>query len=187
MKKVAWWISLLFGPVVLLPFMLGLLMLMLGLPEKYLVTGCALFACDILIPCLIYLWFYNTKRISDMDITKRRERLVVFPLFLLSHFAGLIKVWYLGEVALLGALITLFVLSLLMVVITFFWKISVHVILITALWMFLINFFGFVTMWWFGIVVCLVMWSRIILKRHTLRQVLAGFLLSIAMLFFLKS
>lgn len=181
MKKFAWWISLLFGPMVLIPAIFVLLVINLVRPDHYFLASLMLFVCEVLLPSLIYIGFYKAGKISDMDITKRQERFAIYPLFLLCQFLGVAGAWYLAEMMLMGTLLTLWILAFLMVYITFFWKISVHAIVAMSTWMLLIKFYGFSKMWWFGIFVYLVMWSRLKLKRHTFGQVVAGGVMPVLM------
>jgi membrane-associated phospholipid phosphatase len=124
--------------------------------------------------------FLKFKLISDLDITDRRER----PLF---NLASLITSSIIIAIALttksnmfLSIAIINFVISLIMGVVSIFWKVSGHMtyllILATITTML---FFSWPLFIFWAIIVPIVAWSRLELKKHTLMQVIGGTILGL--------
>jgi len=127
-----------------------------------------------IIPYSFILFLYKSRRISDLQIPSRRERL--FPLLIINScvIIGFFVLIYMQPQRLLLSVYAIYLLGLPLVsLITLFWKISFHACYITL--------FSFVYLIVFGkwavltlALIPLVGWSRIKLGRHTLAQVLAG-------------
>ncbi|MDQ4128747.1 MAG: hypothetical protein M3151_12490 [Actinomycetota bacterium] len=122
-----------------------------------------------------YVFFMRRRsRLGDFWITARAERLAP-ALFLLAAFVAL-----LGGLALLKAPHTLFLLTLSMglasatvALVTLVWKASAHCTVAghaAAAGLLLLGTFGFL----FLLALPLVIWSRVVLKAHTLPQAFAG-------------
>jgi membrane-associated phospholipid phosphatase len=126
------------------------------------------------IPILtIVLWSLKIKKIS-LDIPKTEDRPLPLVCAIISYFTGTIILYLLHAPWLVLALMFCYCTNTLIVfVITFFWKISIHSMGITGpatALIFAIGLPGFM----FGILVLPVMWSRVHLHRHSISQVLAG-------------
>ncbi len=63
-------------------------------------------------------------------------------------------------------------------VVTFFWKISVHLAAFTLGVLMLNILFGW-QWWWLFLLVPVLMWARIVRKKHTLMQTVAGTVLTL--------
>lgn len=120
-------------------------------------------------------------KLSDVDVSKRSERVGPFIFGLISVCLG----WF----ALIlmhapNALITMVMISalsgLVLLIITLWWKISMHASSLAGAATMLTAFYGAVMLPLFGLLV-LVGWSRVVLRRHTVAQVIAGSLLSITL------
>jgi membrane-associated phospholipid phosphatase len=116
---------------------------------------------------------------TDIDITDRTKR--TLPLFYAdcSYLIGFFILFYLGAPALTTALMFIYFSNTMIILfINFSWKISIHAMGVagpTVALTYLLGFPGVI----FWIMIPLVMWSRVKLKKHTISQVLAGGLLGI--------
>jgi membrane-associated phospholipid phosphatase len=127
-----------------------------------------------IIPYVAILVLYKTGKVSDLQIPKRKERLLPLIIVNICVIAGFFVLVYMQPEKLLLSVYMIYLLVLPAIsLITLFWKISFHASYITL--------FSIVYMVVFGkwavltiLLIPLVGWSRIKLKRHTLAQVLGG-------------
>lgn len=140
----------------------------------------------LVVPPLIYLlWLVHRGTIEDIYMPNRKTRLrplAVLMVWLLGCL-GLIRYWEAPPVVesfVLAATILVGILSL----VTLFWKISFHGAAISAAATTTVLVAGSYA-WPVVLLVPLVGWARVRLKRHTLRQVIYGSLLGmlIALIF----
>ena len=137
--------------------------------------GCALAFIGVGVagPLLAFWWCLNTGRVSDVDLSQRRERPLLFVVALFAAGAAMGCLWALDAPRLLmrfaAAHATILAATML---VTLYWKISIHSAGTAAMAFLLPTTYG-------GLMlvltpVLLVGWSRLYLKCHTLPQVLAG-------------
>ncbi len=135
-------------------------------------------ALELLFPLVLLLYLKLTKKISDWDITNRRQRPVFFSLVVVSYLASLAFVFLLtGSSAYFWVKLCILLIMGLATAITCFWKISVHLSLNTLL-VILALWFGGWYFWPLILLLPLVAWSRRVLHKHTLGQILGGILLN---------
>lgn len=120
-------------------------------------------------------------KLSDVDVSKRSERAGPFLFGLISICLG----WFIlvlthGPQALVTILMITAVSGLFMLLITLWWKISLHASSLGGALTMLTALYGAIILPFFSLLI-LVCWSRIVLRRHTVAQVIAGSLLSIAL------
>ncbi len=133
---------------------------------------------DFLLPLAVFVLFIKEGKISDIDITKRKERYLIFGLGTLTFLLSTIAVFFLADHLIFVLSLIVLAISLTLFLITFRWKISGHMIMNCGA-IFTINYlFGWHLMWLF-LIVPLVAFARIYLHKHTLGQVLAGGFLGI--------
>jgi len=119
-------------------------------------------------------------KLSDIDVSRRAERAGPFLFGIISVTIGwLVLALTSGPRNLQTALIITACSGVLMVLITFKWKISIHASSLGGAATMLTALYGAVMLPLFGLV-ALVSWSRVALRRHTVTQVVAGSLASIA-------
>jgi membrane-associated phospholipid phosphatase len=146
---------------------------------------------SLLIPLLIVppfgylLWLVHTGSIEDIYLPRRETRLRPLVVIMLWLFfcLGLIQYWQAPSMVgklLFAMMVLVGVLSL----ITLFWKISFHGAAITAAATTTMMVAGS-SAWPVVLLVPLVGWSRVHLKRHTMRQVIYGSLLGAMVALFL--
>ena len=120
-------------------------------------------------------------KISDVDVSRRTERAGPFLFGISSVLAGWLALILLhGPRDLQTVLIITAVSGIVMMVTTLWWKISIHASSMGGAATMLTAFYGAVMLPTFLLLV-LVSWSRVVLRRHTVLQVVAGSLVSIAL------
>lgn len=131
---------------------------------------------------LVYIMIgVRTGKLSDMDVSKRTERVGPFVFGLLSICLGWFVLVVLGAPAILITCLMMTAISgVIMMVTTLWWKISIHSSSLAGAATLLTALYGVVMLPSFALL-ALVSWSRVVLRRHTVAQVIAGSLLSIAL------
>jgi membrane-associated phospholipid phosphatase len=181
-------ISYIFSPLTLWPLLL-LLFWKNALPSELLYQPSVwlVLTLELAIPILLLAVFIKLKLVSDVDITKIRERRLFFTCVLLIHALSTYLVWnYFGPDA---GILRLWILSVEIAgtLITFGWKISGHLaITSTTITAVVVMFFARLdepVLWLLYLLLPIVAWSRVVLHKHTLAQTIAGAALPIVMLF----
>ena len=135
------------------------------------------FFCFAFIPFLSILYFYR-KNIVDLYVSKRKSRTPFFLIAITSYsFAAII--FLVTNTKILGLLaLGYIIVSIILMIVNLFWKVSVHCAGVTGPIFSLIFVFG-INALPLSIIVGLVGWSRIKLKNHTFTQTLAGTLIAL--------
>jgi len=133
-----------------------------------------------LIPLAYIIRGVRRQRLSDHHVGVRKQRPVVLLFGIGSVLVGIAALVYLGAsrelVVLVGAMAVGLLSSML---VTLFWKISVHCAVIAGALVVLVVVFGPLLLA-FGLVVALVAWARVEIGDHTPAQVVAGVALGAA-------
>ncbi|MFN2461824.1 MAG: phosphatase PAP2 family protein [Candidatus Velthaea sp.] len=128
-------------------------------------------------PMLFIFALYATDHISDLDMSIRDERQKVFSAFVIFYFLGALDLALIHAPTIMIATMAAYAASSLLVqLITRWWKISTHALGITAPIVALMYLFGHEPLP-FLILIPIVGWARVYLKAHTPLQVVAGTLL----------
>ncbi len=126
-----------------------------------------------LIPSIIaFLWINNQK--IEMDMPRKEDR--VYPLLwiILSYLMGVVLLYFISAPPITTVLMfCYFSNTAVVLLISLFWKISIHAIGVAGPLAAIIYVFGYPGLL-FTLLIPLVIWSRLYLKRHTLYQVIAG-------------
>lgn len=143
------------------------------------------------IPALLIYLLYKFKIVSDLSLKVRRERFIPYTIALLSY--TFLMIYYLKMnmpkwfIMMVAASIAIMVVA---IIITLFWKISAHMFgaggLVggaMAISLFVENTNPYLMFISLFLIAGMVGTSRLILRRHTLAQVNAGFLLGFLMSF----
>lgn len=131
------------------------------------------FAC--ILPTISIIIFFKKKDIHR-DLLKKEDRKIPLIIAIISYFLGTIALFIMQAPAISMALMfCYFSNTIIVMAITRYWKISIHSMGISGPTTGLIFAFGPIGAI-LGLLGPLVMWSRIYLNRHTLSQVLAGFI-----------
>jgi membrane-associated phospholipid phosphatase len=131
---------------------------------------------DALVPTIFFLTMLYNRQIRDWDIQNRAQRIPLYLFTLLCHLGGLWLAYAMGKYALFHALLVIFIGISLFVVITFFWKISLHALSNAGIITALVLLFGWRYVPLYGLLLG-VMWARVYQKHHTWSQVILGALL----------
>ena len=142
-------------------------------------TVCAFFA-GILPVLLVFLWIKgkkdNGKRI-DIDIPERTDRNYPLLMVIISYLIGVIVLYEMHAPLITTILMFCYFSNTLIVFfINLYWKISIHAMGVAGPTTVLIYVFGPAGAI-FALIIPVVMWSRVYLKRHTVFQVIMGTLL----------
>jgi membrane-associated phospholipid phosphatase len=132
-------------------------------------------------PFIYILIAVRLGKISDVDVSRRTERAGPFLFGISSVLVGwLVLIILQGPKNLQTALIITAVSGIVMMVTTLWWKISIHASSLGGAATMLTVFYGAIMLPTFLLLI-LVSWSRVVLRRHTVLQVVAGSLVSIAL------
>lgn len=185
MKKLAQVISIIFEPFTVSLIVLVLVTLQLPLPLeaklKWFVVAVALGG---LSPTLVYLYERKTGKIKDWFITNRVERRdVQLAWFVGSGLFFLIALFFDAPRLLLALSLTLVWLSLLITIISIYWKVSVHMVGVTLFVMVMLLAYSANALWLL-VLLPLVAWARVRLGHHTLSQVTVATIMTIIVTYF---
>jgi membrane-associated phospholipid phosphatase len=123
----------------------------------------------------------RTGKLSDLDVSRRSERAGPFLFGIISTSIGLLVLSLVhGPKDLQTALILTAISAVILMVTTLWWKISIHASTMAGAATMLTVLYGMALLPLFLLLV-LVSWSRVVLRRHTVAQVVAGSLLSIVL------
>jgi membrane-associated phospholipid phosphatase len=125
-------------------------------------------------PLLYILLGVRSGKFSDVDVSNRRERTMPFLFGIASITVGLVVLLSLHgpkdlETVLMGTALS----GLIMMVITWWWKISIHAATMGGAITMLAALYGAIMLPGVALLV-LVSWSRVVLRRHTAAQVVGG-------------
>ena len=136
------------------------------------------FLCFAFFPFLSILYFHR-KKVVDLYVSKREARTPFYLIAIASYsFAAIIFFATNTKIMFLLALGYTFV-TLILLVVNLFWKVSIHCAGVTGPIFALIFVFG-IQVIPLSLIIVAVAWSRIKLKNHTFTQTLVGTLIPIA-------
>lgn len=136
-----------------------------------------------LIPILYFFISLKKKWVSDIDVTIRQQRYPLFGIIFLLMLVTIYLYHLLDEDMLLTNFFQILLPFFIFFLITFFWKISGHVFINSVLMILIYRLYLDPIIIPLSIsLLALVGWSRIMLNKHTLTQVLAGALLALMIL-----
>ncbi len=181
-EKIAALVTFVFDPTVTLPLFLSVLIFKTGLTPAQIKVILPL----VLLTCIILpglLWFFSLKErwISDWEMTKRRERFNLYSIFCVFWFLGVLIAYVFGT-GLLTNLYLIFALAFFAAtMVTWFWKISLHMLIDTTIISILEFIFG--GFWYLYFLLPIIAWSRYVRHKHTPAQLLGGFSLAMAIVY----
>lgn len=174
MIPIAKLISNLFSPVIVAPAAFAILISQAGLPGNRMLIWLVILVFAAIVPLLMLLWLRHRGAITDLDVSRRDQRLIPLLVSMLSYGAAFIILELLKADNFTRGLVFCSLTNLIIVIfITRYWKISIHAAGLTsplaALWV-LWNSYA----WPMAALAALVGTSRVILKAHTPAQVVVG-------------
>ncbi len=166
--------SRIFEPVLLFSVLFVLILLRASLTfyEVLLVSGIVFIG--VLFPTFgLLVYALRTKKISNWDISNRKERVKALCIFLLFLLCGAIGIACVGRMIVTNFFVLITIMYFLFFLITLWFKISGHMTMATLFVGTLIVWFGGFT-WLLVFALPVLAWSRVVLKRHTRLQVITG-------------
>lgn len=126
-----------------------------------------------IIPGIIaYVWVKNKN--IEIDMPNKEDRIYPLLWILISYLTGVLILFTISAPFVITVLMfCYFSNTLIVLLVSLFWKISIHSVGIAGPVAFMIYVFGYPGLL-FLILVPIIMWSRLYLKRHTFNQVIAG-------------
>ena len=185
LKKIALYISYITEPFLTSFLAFGLVLYSLDvLFSEKIVLGLIALILGAIPPTAVFLYEKRRGKIKDWFITTRIERRDVHLAWVFgSVFISIIYLQLGVPRLLLAATLSLLILSIVITLATYLWKISVHIVGITFLILILLlvfssNYLPLV------LIIGLVAWARIYLGHHTLSQVSAASILTILVVYY---
>ena len=174
MKLFAKIISFIFEPFFLLPVIVILAAVRSGMTgNSFLIFLAVLVFGFFLPPTILRYWAVKTKRITNWDISDRKQRVGAFIFLFLFLIVDYVLLLFFSNAELLK-LMQFYLFSFVFFYgVTLFWKISGHLIYTVINFGILYAWYP-QTLWLFFCVPLLLAWSRVVLKRHTLAQTIGG-------------
>lgn len=145
----------------------------------------------VVVPFLSMIILKMLNKIKSFDVFERQKRIFPMILMVISYSIGFLILSSFEAPIILRALMLCYIVNTFIVlIITFWWKVSIHALAISGPIVALHFFFGNIIIP-FYLLIILVGYSRVILKRHTVAQVYVGsfigvFSTAIQMYFYLK-
>lgn len=128
----------------------------------------------IIIPGFYILWLLETKKIQDIHMAKLSERKIPFLIGAISAIIGAILLYYLPAARPVFIISVIYAInSIVIALITQFWKISVHTGTFASIATIAVIIFD-VGYWWLYLFLIPLAWARIFRRRHTIWQTVAG-------------
>lgn len=163
------------APLVAIPVFFLINYFLLSGPDFIIVTTITILFAGIMPIIISLVWIKNRK--IEMDMPRREDRFYPLLMVILFYLVGAVLLYILQAPPITTVLMfCYFSNTVIVLLISLFWKISIHSMGVAGPATALIYVFGYAGLI-FALIVPLVMWSRTYLKRHTLSQVMAGALL----------
>ncbi len=132
-------------------------------------------------PMIYILVGVRMGKFTDPDVSMRSQRTGPFVFGIASALVGLATLFFThGPKNLQTLLLITIVSGVVMMIVTLWWKISIHASSLAAAATLLTALYGNTILPVF-VLLAAVCWSRVVLRRHTLGQVIAGSLVSIGL------
>lgn len=171
-----------YAPIISIPTFAIINYYLLNIHDFLIITGITTIFAGFLPISLVYGWMKSKKthgRQIELDIPQRTDRNVPLLLVIMSYLVGAIILYTINAPIITTILMFCYFSNTLIVFfINLYWKISIHSMGVAGPVTALIYVFGPIGSI-FSMIIPLVMWSRLYLKRHTLLQVISGALLGL--------
>jgi membrane-associated phospholipid phosphatase len=169
-----------YAPVISIPAFALINYFLLNFHDFVVVTTVCAFFAGILPVLLVFLWIKGKKNNGqrmDIDIPERKDRNYPLLMVIISYLIGVLVLYAINAPLITTILMFCYFSNTLIVFfINLYWKISIHAMGVAGPTTVLIYVFGPIGAI-FALIIPVVMWSRVYLKRHTLFQVIMGTLL----------
>lgn len=177
-EKLAHLTSTLLSPLAWFPILIVVFLLKTGISSKQIIILFpSLFIFLLFIPLGILYLAIRAKKISDWDIRDRRERNKILPFIMISILVAMVLVYIFGNSLSFHLFLIPWAVALAGIVITKFWKISLHTMLnVTST--ILVNFIFNWQLPFLYFLILLIGWARYYHKHHSLLQIIIGAIVS---------
>jgi membrane-associated phospholipid phosphatase len=180
-KAAAYFFSVLFNPFLLLPFFQLYVFKALGI-SFFSNAFMYVILFQMLVPITVIAYFIKVKKISDLELTKREERILYFFILCVSFFLALFTTRLVSALNFVNILLFFIIFSI--AIITTKWKISGHIGMDTTM---ILGLSMLNPSFLYGLIIIpFVAWSRIYLKKHDIYQVSSGFVLALVVFLIIK-
>ena len=125
-------------------------------------------------PFVVFLWLFVRGKVSNFDVTDRAQRYPIYAVSLIGMTASVVYLYFYGYGFIFGEFLRLVLLGFVLVAVNFKVKVSIHTATTVVLTAMLYKFYG-VDLMVFALVP-FVVFSRVILKRHSWIEVALGVL-----------
>ncbi len=183
-KRIAWWISRIFEPVWEVPLIVGMAVWYTVQPSLHIQMLAIIFLFDVILPGIFLATSMKKGKMTDWDVTNRKEREGAYLFTTVSHLVSVIIMFFIGQVLLGKMLLVLWTIIASFMIINHYWKISVHAGVNALLVVFMNSLYGWKIFGWMSVILILVLWSRVKIRKHTTTQVMIGAALAMAMMEF---
>jgi len=182
MHKAATVISRLFDPLVTATVLMGIAFRVSGMETiRMLLLFVSVYILVVGIPIFLLVGGLRQGKISNWDLSERRERIVPMLVELCLILVSGMLMYHFGNAFLFHIVLVFFAWFTGFFAITLFWKISGHVATNTLVAGILMGWFG-VSLWPLLFIIPFIAWSRVVRKNHTVAQVIGGLLYSVIFL-----
>lgn len=163
------------APIVSIPAFAVINYFLLNWDDFILVTFISILFAAFLPTLIVFKWLMGKK--IDLDIPDRKERTYPLIFVITSYLIGAAVLYAINAPEITTILMfCYFSNTLIVLIINLFWKISIHSMGVAVPTTALIYVFGPIGSI-FALIIPVVMWSRVYLRRHTVFQVIMGALL----------
>lgn len=174
MHSIAKTVSSAFDPLAVSAIGAAILALRSGMGWGSIASFIGLVLLFVIVPAAGYLlWCVKTGRVSNWDMSVRRERVGVFVVFLLIFAVDIAALWFLASASVFRTALFFFLWFAGFFAITLGYKLSGHTGMLTLMAGLFVRWFGPAWAMLF-LTVPVVAWSRVVLKRHSLGQTIIG-------------
>lgn len=132
------------------------------------------FVFAIIVPGFYILWQLEAKNIQDIHMAKLSERKIPFLIAAVSSVVGAIILYYLHAARPVFVISVVYAVNTVVIaIITQFWKISVHTGMFASIATITLVIFG-TQFWWLYLFLIPLSWARVFRRRHTIWQTVLG-------------
>ena len=134
----------------------------------------------IFLPLLFFAITYKLGWVDDLDLTNRKDRPLYLVVFIFSLIAALVLLFFLhAPLKFIVYTLSGLLMTIATTIITLYWKISFHTAVTTSV-VTAITILGGLRFSPLFILVPIIAWARVTLKKHTFWQVVGGFAVAFA-------
>lgn len=133
---------------------------------------------DLVIPGCYVLWLMEKEHIRDIHLPDHEQRKIPFLITAVSSIIGALALVFIHAakpVVVMGVVYA--VNASVVALLTLYWKVSIHAVMLSSIVTIAVVLFG-VQYAWLYLILVLICWARVYRRRHSVRQVVGGALIS---------